>query len=121
MDQLYQETLDDYYSIGTNDDNNAVDHLDETASTSSIHKPDFVVFNPTRSTVDPLPKPGSSTVLNLQSMETVRLRRMDAMTTSSPQESTTAMLARIEAEITVSMNRGIQCEKWVITHDAKIS
>ena len=31
------------------------------------------------------------------------------------------MLARMEAEITVSMNRGIKCEKWAITHDAKIS
>ena len=40
---------------------------------------------------------------------------------SSPRESTTAMLARIKAEITVSTNRGIQCAKWAITHDAKIS
>ena len=32
-----------------------------------------------------------------------------------------AMLARIEAKITISTNRGIQCEKWGITHEAKIS
>ena len=32
-----------------------------------------------------------------------------------------AMLARIEAEITLSANRGICCEKWGITHEAQIS
>ena len=43
------------------------------------------------------------------------------MTSSSPLESTTAMLARIEAELTISTNRGIKCKRWAITHDAKIS
>ena len=47
VDWPYQETMEDYYSIGTNDDNNPADHWDETASTSSIHEPDFVVLNPT--------------------------------------------------------------------------
>ena len=43
------------------------------------------------------------------------------MTTSSPRKSTTAMLARIKAEISISTNRGKHCEKWGITHEAKIS
>ena len=43
------------------------------------------------------------------------------MTTSSPRESTMAMLARIEAKITISTNRGIRCENWGITHEGKIS
>ena len=43
------------------------------------------------------------------------------MATSSPHESTTAMLATIEAEITSATSRGIRCEKWVLTHDAQIS
>ena len=54
-------------------------------------------------------------------METVPLKRQDAMMTSSPRESTTAMLARIEAEITTANNRGVRCEKWGITHEAQIS
>ena len=119
VDRLYEGTMEDYYSTRTNDDNNAADHRDETASTSSIHVPDFVVLNPIRPTDDPLPQPGSSNILNLRPMEAVCLRRMDAMTTSSPRESTTAILARIEAEITISTNRGIQCEKWAITYEAK--
>ena len=43
------------------------------------------------------------------------------MATSSPRESTTAMLAQIEAEIISATNRGIRCEKWGLTHDAQIS
>ena len=66
------------------------------------------------------PQLGGSNIL-LQPMETVRLRRQDAMATSSPRESTTAMLARIEAEITTATNRGIRCKKWGITHEAQIS
>ena len=47
MDRLYQE-MEDYYSTGTNDDNDAADHRDETASTSSIHEPDFDHELPTK-------------------------------------------------------------------------
>ena len=121
MDRLYQETMEDYYSTGTNDDHDTTDHRDKTASSSSVHEPDFVVLYSVRPTDDPLPNPGSSNILNLQPMDTVRQRRQDAMTMSSPRESTTAILARIEAEITISTNRGIRCEKWGITHEAKIS
>ena len=118
MDRLYHETMEDFYSTGTNDD--AADHQDETASTSSANEPDFVVINNDQPTDVPLTNSGGSN-LHLQPMETVRLRRQNAMATSSPRESTTAMLARIEAEITLATNRGIRCEKWGLTHDAQIS
>ena len=119
VDRLYHETMEDFYSTGTNDD--AADHWDKTASTSSAHKPDFVVINTDRPTDEPLPNSGSSNLLQIQPMETVRLRRQDAMATSSPRESTMAILARIEAEITTATNRGIRCKKWGNTHDAQRS
>ena len=81
MDRLYHETMEDFYSTGTNDD--AVDHRDKTASTSSAHEPDFVVINNNQPTNVPLPNSGGSNLL-LQPMETVRLRRQDTMATSSP-------------------------------------
>ena len=115
VDRLYQETLEDFYSTGTNE--NLADHGDETASTSRIQEPDYVVLHNDQTTDVSLPNSGGSNIV-LQPMETVRLRRQDAMTTSSPGESTTAMLARIEAEITTANNRG---EKRGITHEAQIS
>ena len=118
VDRLYLETMKDFYSTGTNDD--AADHWDETASRSSAHEPDFVVITNKRPTDEPLPNSGGSN-LQLQPMETIRLSRQDAMATSSPHESMTAMFARIEAEITSATNRGIRCEKWGLTHDAQIS
>ena len=77
MEKLYHETMEDFYSTGTNDD--AADHRDETASTSSAHKPDFVVINTEWPTDEPLPNSGSSYLLQLQPMETFCLRRQDKL------------------------------------------
>ena len=73
VDRLYHETMEDYYSTGTNVD--AAEQQDETASTSSVHEPDFVVLNSAQTTDDPLPNPVSSNVLNLQPIQTIHLLR----------------------------------------------
>ena len=119
VDRLYQETLEDFYSKVTTT-TYVADHGDETASTSSMQEPDYVVLHIVQTSNVLLPNSGGSNIV-LQTMETVRLRRQDAMTTSSPLESTMAMLAWIEAEITTANNRGVRCEKWGITHEAQIS
>ena len=81
VDRLYQETLEDFYSMGTNDD--VADHGDQTASTSSMQEPDYVFPHNDQTTDVPLPDSGGSNIV-LQPMETVCIRRQDAMTTSSP-------------------------------------
>ena len=82
MGRLYHKTI--FSSTGTND--NAADHRDETASTASAsaYEPDFVVLNSVHTTNEPLPNLGSSNLLQLQPMETIRFRRQDAMTTELP-------------------------------------
>ena len=93
--------MEDFYSTGTND--HVADQGDETDSTSSIQEPDYVVLHNDQATNVPLPNSGGNNIV-LQPMETVRLRRQGAMMMSSPRELTTAMLARIEAEITTANN-----------------
>ena len=112
--------MDQYYTIGTNEPNDASAPDDDTASTSAINEPDFIVFDPTENVPDQRPRGASGNPFNLESMETLQLRRIDMMP-SSPLKSRTATIARLEGELTISKQRGISCERWAIKHDAQLS
>ena len=56
VDRLYHETMENFYSTGTNDD--VADHGDETASTSSAQEPAYVVLNNDHTTDVPPPQLG---------------------------------------------------------------
>ena len=53
----------------------------------------------------------------MQSMETVRLRRIETIA----EETIASRVTKLEAHMDGCRNRGISCERWAVTHDAQLS
>ena len=117
MDRLYQETMDNFYTIGAGNPNEVSTPNDDAASTSSIADQEFMKVEPHPGPQDQLSQWISRGDFNLQSMVTVRLRRIETMA----EETFASHITKLEAHMNGCRNRGISCERWAVTHDAQLS